>query len=109
MPRPTPGQQPDASAGSSARRPADERAARVRFRRAVALMVMTLVVPGSAQLVAGHREVGRVAMRIWLALVVTGSVCVGVSLLWHPFAFWAASNTLLLGVVRLTLMVLAIG
>ncbi len=115
MPRPTPGQQPDAPPASgpassgSVRRPADERAARVRFRRAVALMVMTLVVPGSAQLVAGNREVGRVAMRIWLGLVVAGTVCVGASLLWHPFAFWAASNTVLLGVVRLGLMVLAIG
>ena len=108
MPRPTPGQQPDASAGS-ARRPPDERAARVRFRRAVALMVMTLVVPGSAQLVAGNRDVGRVAMRIWLGLVVVGTACLGASLLWHPFAFWAASNTVLLGVVRLALMVLAVG
>ena len=34
-------------------------------------------------------------------LVVAGTACVGASLLWHPFAFWAASNTALLGVVRL--------
>ena len=72
-------------------------------------MVMTLVVPGSAQLVAGNREVGRVAMRIWLGLVVAATACVGASLMWHSFAFWAASNTALLGVVRLALMVLAIG
>ncbi len=108
MPRPTSGPVPDASAGST-RRPPDERAARVRFRRAVALMVMTLAVPGSAQLVAGNRDVGRLAMRIWILLVVTGTACLGLSLLWHPFAFWAASNTLLLGVVRLVLMALAIG
>ena len=31
-----------------------DRAARVRFRRAMALMLMTLVLPGSAQLVAGN-------------------------------------------------------
>ncbi len=46
-----------------------ERAARVRFRRALCLMVMTLVVPGSAQLVAGNRRVGRIAFRIWLGLL----------------------------------------
>ena len=45
---------------------------RIRFRRALALMVMTLVLPGSAQLVAGRKEVGRVAMRIWFGLILTG-------------------------------------
>lgn len=44
-----------------------ERAARVRFRRALTLMAFTLVVPGSAQLVAGNRRVGRIAVRVWLA------------------------------------------
>ena len=43
-----------------------ERAARVRFRRALALMAMTLVAPGSAQLVAGNRKIGRIALRVWL-------------------------------------------
>ena len=50
-------------------RTAGDRAARVRFRRAIALMLMTLVLPGSAQLVAGNRKVGRIAMRIWFVLV----------------------------------------
>jgi LCP family protein required for cell wall assembly len=54
--------------------PLSERAARVRFRRAMSLMVMTLVAPGSAQLLAGNRKVGRIALRIWLALVVLGLV-----------------------------------
>ena len=44
---------------------ADDRAARVRFRRAMALMLMTLLLPGSAQLVAGNRRIGRIALRIW--------------------------------------------
>jgi LCP family protein required for cell wall assembly len=72
-------------------------------------MLMTLVVPGSAQLVAGNREVGRIAMRTWLGLIVLGAACLGLAVAWHPFAFWAASNTLLLGVVRLALMALAVG
>ncbi len=104
---PTPSRTPG-SAGPARRRP-DERAARVRFRRALALMVMTLVVPGSAQLVAGNRQLGRVTMRIWLGLVVLGTGSLALALLWHPFAFWAASNTLLLGALRLALMGLAIG
>ncbi len=101
---------PAASTGSPVTRFTTlDRAQRVRFRRAVALMVMTLLVPGSAQLVAGNRRVGRIAMRIWLGLLV-GLVCaVVLSYFLHGVAFWAVSNTLLLGVVRLGLMALAIG
>ncbi|WP_232221644.1 LCP family protein [Nocardioides sp. J54] len=54
-----------------------ERAARVRFRRALTLMAFTLVVPGSAQLIAGNRKVGVVAVRVWLAtLAVVGYLAV---------------------------------
>lgn len=86
-----------------------DRAARVRFRRAVALVVMTLVVPGSAQLVAGNRRIGLLALRTWLTLVALGAVAIVSSLVWQGFAFWAVSNTLLLGVLRLLLMALAVG
>ena len=60
---------PASSPGSdlaTSRASARERAARVRYRRALMLMTMTLVVPGSAQLSAGNRQVGLVALRIWL-------------------------------------------
>lgn len=86
-----------------------DRAQRVRFRRAVALMVMTLLIPGSAQLVAGNRRVGRIAMRIWMGLIATGVLSIVVSYFSHGFAFWAISNTLVLGLARLALMALAIG
>ncbi|HSF35299.1 MAG TPA: LytR family transcriptional regulator, partial [Nocardioides sp.] len=49
-----------------------DRAQRVRFRRAVTLMLMTLVLPGSAQLVSGKRRVGRIALWTWLTLLVVG-------------------------------------
>ena len=86
-----------------------DRAQRVRFRRAVSLMVMTLLVPGSAQLVAGNRRVGRIAMRIWLLLVVGGALSLVLAWLFHGIAFWAVSNTLLLALLRLSLMALAVG
>ncbi len=86
-----------------------ERAARVRYRRALMLMAMTLVVPGSAQLAAGNREVGRVAMRIWLALVAFAVVSVPIGLLSHAYVFWLASDTALLQLLRFVLMALAVG
>jgi polyisoprenyl-teichoic acid--peptidoglycan teichoic acid transferase len=72
-------------------------------------MVMTLVVPGSAQLVAGHRGIGRVATRIWLALVLVLLVGTGVAAFHHQYVFWLVTDTTALGLVRLGLMALAIG
>ena len=42
---------------------------RHRRRRAYTLVLLTLLLPGSAQLAAGHRGLGRVALRVWLCLV----------------------------------------
>lgn len=42
---------------------------RVRFRRALVLGLMTLFVPGSAQLTAGRRWVGRIAVLVWLSVL----------------------------------------
>lgn len=82
---------------------------RIRFRRALALMVMTLVLPGSAQLVAGRKQVGRIAMRIWFGLIGTGLFLLLVGLVSKSFVFWFASNTVVLGLLRLVLMALAVG
>lgn len=82
---------------------------RVRFRRAVMLMLMTLVIPGSAQLVAGRRQTGRVAMRIWLSLIGALVFVVLVGLIWSGFIFWLLSNTFMLGVIRIVLMATAVG
>ncbi|MDT0186395.1 LCP family protein [Microbacterium sp. ARD31] len=86
-----------------------DRAQRVRFRRAVSLMLMTFVLPGSAQLVYGNRRVGRIALRTWLAVLVLGLVAVVASYFWHGVAFWAGTNTMLLQGLRLALMALAVG
>jgi polyisoprenyl-teichoic acid--peptidoglycan teichoic acid transferase len=87
----------------------DDRLARVRFRRAVTLMVMTLFLPGSAQLVAGRKQAGRIALRIWASLVGILVLVVLVGLVWPGFIFWLLSNTFMLGVVRLMLFALALG
>src|SRR4051795_12035806 len=88
---------------------AEERAARVRFRRAVALMAMTLVLPGSAQLAYGNKRVGRIALRTWTALVLLAVGSLVVSALHHELAFWLVSDLAALQVVRIALMALAVG
>jgi len=92
-----------------ARATSADRAARVRFRRAVTLMLMTLLVPGSAQLVAGDRRLGRIAMRVWLAVLVLGATTM-LAVAVHPtWGLELGSNTTLLLVVRLGLIGLALG
>jgi LCP family protein required for cell wall assembly len=59
--------------GGSYDRPADT-SARIQFRRALTLTAMTLVMPGSAQLVMGNKRVGRIGVRIWLAFLAVGVV-----------------------------------
>jgi LCP family protein required for cell wall assembly len=75
----------------------------------MALMLMTLVLPGSAQLVAGDRRVGRIALRIWfvgwavfLAVVVAG-------VFWHQLVFRLAFDSTALLALRVLLMAFAVG
>ncbi|MCW2771173.1 MAG: LytR family transcriptional regulator [Aeromicrobium sp.] len=59
--------------GGSYDRPADT-SARIQFRRALTLTAMTLLMPGSAQLVMGNKRIGRLGVRIWLAFLAMGVV-----------------------------------
>ena len=87
----------------------DHDAARVRFRRAVTLLLMTLVLPGSAQLVAGNRRVGRIALRVCMALLGTLVLVVLVGMMWHGLVYFLVSNTFMLGLLRLVLCAVAVG
>lgn len=104
--------QPDTSPGSPSQHGVSrtsERAARIRCRRALVLMLMTLVAPGSAQLVAGRREVGRLALRVAAGLLVV--VVFGALLfwLWPGLALRFGTSPFWLNLLRFTLMVVAVG
>jgi LCP family protein required for cell wall assembly len=85
------------------------RASGVQFRRALVLLVMTLVLPGSAQLAVGHKQTGRIALRIYLGLIATVLLLFGLGMVFGSFVFWLLSNTFVLGTVRILLMAMAIG
>ena len=108
-PRGSDGSSPESLDPATGRATAPDRAARVRYRRALMLMVMTLVVPGSAQLVAGNRRLGRLATRLWAALLVAGAVGLVLASFHHQYVFWFVSDTTVLGILRLGLMLLAVG
>ena len=46
-------------------RTSQQRSERVKLRRALGFLGMTLIAPGSAQLAAGNRTLGRVALGVW--------------------------------------------
>jgi polyisoprenyl-teichoic acid--peptidoglycan teichoic acid transferase len=58
-------------------------ASRVRLRRALVLVAMTVFAPGTAQLVAGNKRVGRVAMRCAAAGVLFLVALVLLGLFWR--------------------------
>ncbi|MET0694181.1 MAG: LCP family protein [Propionibacteriaceae bacterium] len=41
---------------------------RIKLRRGLTFLGMTLLLPGSAQMAAGNKRVGRIALRIWVSL-----------------------------------------
>ncbi len=55
---------------TSPRMDARSRSQATVFRRGATMLVMSLVLPGSAQLAAGSRRIGRWGVRVWGALVV---------------------------------------
>jgi LCP family protein required for cell wall assembly len=86
----------------------DRRSDTVRLRRSLTLMVMTLVAPGSAQLVAGNKRVGRIAMRVWLGLVLAVVVLGLAGLVERRWVLDLATNPTVLLVARFLLVALAV-
>ncbi len=85
------------------------RSERIQLRRALSYLGMTLLLPGSTQIRAGNRIVGRIALTIWALLWVT-AFGVGIfALVARGAAISAFTNDTVLRVVQIGLIVLAIG
>ncbi len=82
--------------------------ARIQFRRALTLTAMTLLMPGSAQLVMGNKRVGRACLRIWLGLIAVAVVLLIVSMTSRTGLFSLATNSTLLTLGRWLLIAGAI-
>jgi LCP family protein required for cell wall assembly len=74
----------------------------------MSLMVMTLVAPGSAQLLAGNRRVGLVALRIWVGILAVGLLSLIAVLLDRGLIFQVAFDATLLLFLRVALLVGAV-
>jgi LCP family protein required for cell wall assembly len=81
----------------------------VRFKRALTLLLMTLVLPGSAQIAAGSKRAGRWAWRVIAGIIAIVVFLILLSLVWRSGAInlLVSPNTLL--VVQILMILLAVG
>jgi LCP family protein required for cell wall assembly len=77
-------------------------------KRAWWLVGLNLVIPGSAQLLAGHRRVGRVAVTSTFVLWAVGIITLVVWAVNHEALYTVATNTLMLAVVQVVLAAYAV-
>ncbi|MGO1971801.1 MAG: LCP family protein [Propionibacteriaceae bacterium] len=82
---------------------------RVKLRRGLGFLGMTLVLPGSAQLAAGNKRVGRVALRTWVGLWITALVLLLLALVWRDGAISLIAWPPTLRVLQVVLILLAVG
>ncbi len=88
---------------------AERRSEGVKLRRGLTFLLMTLVLPGSAQVAAGNKRVGRVALRVWAALWFAAILAGLFVLVWHTAAISVLTRPVTLRVVQGLLVALAIG
>lgn len=82
---------------------------KMRIRRAATLLLMTLLAPGSAQLVAGNKRIGRIALKTWLGLL-AALVLLGIlGLVRRSWLLGLFTQQWLLVLLALVLGVVAIG
>jgi len=81
----------------------------IKRRRAWTLLTMTLVLPGSAQLVAGNRRVGRLALRVWAALWLLALLGVLLALLLPEAAFSMITSGSALTMIKISLIIFGLG
>jgi LCP family protein required for cell wall assembly len=80
----------------------------MRTRRGVTLLLMTLFVPGSAQVTAGNRRLGRIGLRIWFGVLALGLLLLVTYLFDRAFVIglFARPSFLLLLIVALVVLAL---
>ena len=88
---------------------AQNRSQAFALRRGLTLLGMTLVLPGSAQLVGGNERLGRTALRIWFVLLALVVLFVLLLFTFRPFAIGLYANPFTLQVLRFATPVLGLG
>ena len=89
--------------------PAQVRSQGIAVRRSLVLMAFSALVPGSAQLAAGNRTLGRIAVRVWLGVIALLVLAVLLTLPFRSFMIGLYANPVTLRVLQVAVMVLGVG
>ena len=81
----------------------------IATRRSLVLMAFSALVPGSAQLAAGNRTVGRIALRIWLGVIALLVIAVLLALPFRSFMIGLYLNPITLRVIQTAVLVFGVG
>jgi LCP family protein required for cell wall assembly len=84
------------------------RSNRVKLRRGLTFLLMTLLLPGSAQMAAGNKRVGRIALRAWAGLVATLLLAAVLALVWRGAFVTLFSSSAPLRVLQAILVLIGI-
>jgi polyisoprenyl-teichoic acid--peptidoglycan teichoic acid transferase len=86
-----------------------QRSERVKLRRGLTFLGMTLLLPGSAQIAAGNRRLGRLALRVWIGVWALVALLALLALVWRGAAVGLLTSGLTLRLVQLVLIALGLG
>lgn len=81
---------------------------RVSLRRGVTGVLLTVVLPGSVQIAAGNKSVGRTALRVWLGLWLLAAVALVIGLVRRDVLVSLAASGWFLVIVQYGVLVLGI-
>lgn len=81
----------------------------IALRRALTLMGLTVLVPGSAQLAVGRTGLGRWAVRIWLGLIAVLVLAALLAMPFRSFVIGVYANPITLTALRWLVLALGVG
>ena len=88
---------------------AERRSDWVKLRRGLTFLGMTLILPGSAQLVAGNKRTGRIALRLWAGLWVVIGLFALLTVVWRGGAIGLLAWPPTLRILQIVLIAVAAG
>ncbi len=86
-----------------------QRSERIKLRRGLTFLAMTLVLPGSAQIAAGNRRLGRASLAVWIGLWIAAGASALLALLAHNAAIAVFTFGPTLRIVQFGLIAIGIG
>jgi polyisoprenyl-teichoic acid--peptidoglycan teichoic acid transferase len=88
--------------------PIERKSQRIKLRRGLTFLAMTLLLPGSAQMAAGNKRIGRIALRAWAVLLGALILTTVLALVWRGGFITLLSSEIPLRILQAVLVVVGV-